>query len=299
MRFGICQSFRAVAALKDISFDYLEESVQRFLIPEQPEEEFGALWREARRLPVAIEAANSLLPANLPLVMTPAQQVDKVRLERYIKTALRRAEQVGISVLVFGSGKARACPEGHDQRDALRQIADHLAAWSVWARNYGVQIVLEPLQYAETNTLNTVAEGGEFVSHIAQSGARLLADTYHMASNHEDPETLVPWASLLTHVHVAELEGRTAPGYHGDDFRSYFAALRRSHYDQRISIECHWQNFERRVYSGACAFTHTMDREQAYNRTEAAKWIVEKRLARVYDFLPLIYVNVENVHNNA
>ncbi len=247
MRFGICQSFRAVAVLKDISFEYLEESVQRFLVPEQSEEEFGALWREARRLPIAIEAANSLLPANLPLVATPEQQVDTVRLERYIKTTLRRAEQVGISVLVFGSGKARACPEGYDLRDALRQIADHFATWSTWARNYGVQIVLEPLQYAETNILNTVAESGEFVSHIALSDAKLLADIYHMASNHEDPETLVPWASLLTHVHVAELEGRTAPGYHEDDFRAYFAALRRSHYDQRISIECNWQNFEREV----------------------------------------------------
>jgi sugar phosphate isomerase/epimerase len=242
MRFGICAPFQEIASLSTLPFDYLEENVQRFLAPEKPQEHFEELLKAARTLPIQIEAANSLLPSDLFLIATPTQQVDTGRLERYIKTALQRAEQAGIRILVFGSGGARACPKDYDVATAVQQIGDHLAIWSTWARDYGVQIVLEPLRYEETNTINTVAEGGALVSQHIASGARLLADVYHMLCNSEAPETLLPWTSLLSHVHIAEQEGRTAPGRHGEDFRPYFSALQRGGYDQRISIECNWHD---------------------------------------------------------
>ncbi len=242
MRFGICAPFQEVARLPRISFDYLEEHVQRFLIPEQPHEEFAALLAEARTLPVPIEAANSFFPPHIPLIATPARPIDAARIERYVKTALQRAQEIGIRILIFGSGGARACPEGYAREEAARQLTDHLATWCEWARPYGVEIALEPLSHNETNMFNTVAESGAVVSSIAQTGARLLADLYHMQNNHEDPETILPWASLLAHVHVAEHEGRSAPGQYGDDFRHAFSVLHRGNYDQRISIECHWHD---------------------------------------------------------
>jgi sugar phosphate isomerase/epimerase len=247
MRFGICAPYREVAALGTYPFDYLEENVQRFLIPERPQEEFEEFWQEARQLPVPIEAANSLLPADLTVVATPTRPVDTKRLERYIKTALQRAEQVGIRVIVFGSGGARACPPGYNRADAEQQIGAHLSQWGDWAQDHGVQIVLEPLRYEETNTLNTVAEAGALVASIGKPGARLLADIYHMACNNESPEDILLWASLLAHVHVAEKRDRAAPGRYGEDFRPYFSALHQADYDRRISIECNWQNFAAEV----------------------------------------------------
>lgn len=247
MKFGICTLFHNVTALAHISFDYLEVGVQPFLMPERSQDEFEALLDEARSLPVPIEAANGLLPAEIKLVATPTQQIDRARLERYIRTTLYRAEQVGIKIIVFGSGGARTCPPGYDKAAAEQQIGEHLATWSHWAREHGVQMVLEPLRYAEANTLNTVAESGALVSRIANSGARLLADTYHMASNQEDPQTMLPYGNLLEHVHVAELEGRSAPGQHGEDLRPYFSALHQAGYDQRISIECRWNDLATEV----------------------------------------------------
>ena len=52
MRFGVCASYREVAALKSCPFDYLEENVQRFLIPERSQKDFEAFWQEARQLPL-------------------------------------------------------------------------------------------------------------------------------------------------------------------------------------------------------------------------------------------------------
>ncbi len=244
MKFGICASFQELQTLDLLPFDYLEESVVRFLAPEQPDEVFAQRLRNARTLPIPIEVANSFLPSDLLLVSSAQQSIDRPRIERYVKTALQRAEQTGIRVIVFGSGNARMCPPGYDRAEATHQIINYLATWSTWASNHGVTIVLEPLRYEETNTLNTVAECGAAVSPISSSsGARLLADTYHMACNGEDPATVLPWASLLTHVHTAEKEDRAAPGTHGEDLRPYFSALHRAGYDQRISIECRWRDF--------------------------------------------------------
>ncbi|MFL5624484.1 MAG: sugar phosphate isomerase/epimerase family protein [Ktedonobacteraceae bacterium] len=247
MKFGICAPFSAAAILETCPFDYLEEHVQRFLLPERPQEDFEEVWRKARTLPIPIEAANCLLPADMVLVATPKQLVDTERLERYIKTALRRAEQAGIGVIVFGSGAARACPAGYSRTEAAKQIGEHIARWSEWAQGHGVQIALEPLRCEETNMLNTVDKGGKLIASIAHTGAKLLADVYHMACNGEPPASVLHWASLLAHVHVAEKQERAAPGRHGEDFRPYFAVLQQAGYDHRISIECNWNNLAAEV----------------------------------------------------
>jgi len=54
MRFGICAPYREVAALETHPFDFLEEQVQNFLLPERPEEDFEEVWQEARTLNPAI-----------------------------------------------------------------------------------------------------------------------------------------------------------------------------------------------------------------------------------------------------
>lgn len=243
MKFGICAPYRAVAALTDLPFDYLEENVQRFLQPERPQEDFERAWNEARALSVPIEAANSLIPASLPLITTPTQSVDMPQVERYMRTTLRRAEQVGIRIIVFGSGAARMRPADVSSEDTIKQIGEHLQRWGEWAKDAGVQIVLEPLRYEETNTLNTVSEAGALVKRLVQSHIKLLADAYHMAYNQETPQDIVSYGDLLVHVHVAEKRERAAPGRYGEDFRPFFRALKQVHYDQRISIECNWQNF--------------------------------------------------------
>lgn len=247
MRFGICAPFQQVGSLADAPIDYLEEHVQRFLMPEQPYSDFAPLLKQARSLTIPIEAANSFIPAHLPLIETPTRPIDRARIAQYVQIALQRAEEVGIRVIVFGSGKARACPPDYQQQPALYQLAEHLTIWSQWATQHGIQIVLEPLRYAETNILNTVAESIDFVETIAKSGTRLLADIYHMTANREDPRTLYAATPLLTHAHIAEHQERAAPGRHGDNFLPYLSVLQQIGYDQRISVECRWYDLASEV----------------------------------------------------
>ncbi len=247
MKFGVCASFQEVAALQERPFDYLEENVQRLLVPEQPQAHFEQVLHEVQSLALPIEACNSMLPAVIPLIATPQQPVDTTRLEHYIKTMLQRAEQVGVRVIVFGSGQARACPPTYNHDDAVKQLGVYLATWSEWGREHGVSIALEPLRYEETNILNTVTESGALVTKHVSSGATLLVDTYHMACNREQPTDILPWTPLISHVHVAEKQERAAPGHYGEDLRPYFSALHAGGYHQRISIECRWQDFANEV----------------------------------------------------
>ena len=134
MRLGICAPYREMAALETYPFDYLEENVQRFLIPEHSQEEFEEFLQEARQLPVPIEVGNSLLLADMRLAATPTQSVDTKRLERYMKTALQRAEQLGIRIHVaekrdraapgrYGEDFRRLCGRGR-RRDVTADLGN-------------------------------------------------------------------------------------------------------------------------------------------------------------------------------
>lgn len=242
MRVGVCVAPEVIADLGHCPADYLEVNGQRFLAPEAPSDVFERNRLQVDRLPIPVEAVNALLPPDMTLISGPNQSRDEARLERYMKTAFDRAVQTGVRVVVFGSGAARSRPPGLAPDDALRQLTELLAVWGEWAQDHGVQLAIEPLRYAETNTVNTVAEGGTLVETIAHPGVTLLADLYHVACNGETPESIRPWVPLLSHVHVAEKQDRAAPGRHGEDFRSYFSVLSQTGYDQRISIECQWQD---------------------------------------------------------
>jgi sugar phosphate isomerase/epimerase len=53
-----------------------------------------------------------------------------------------------------------------------------------------------------------------------------LADVYHMLMDGEGPESIEKYGHLIEHTHIAEKEGRAAPGTHNEDFTAYFKALK-------------------------------------------------------------------------
>jgi len=227
---GICTGLANAAALKAAGADFVEANVQNFLQPEQPD-------FSVQPAAVPVRAANCFLPAALKCV---GPVVDLPRLMRYAGRAFQRAHQAGIDIIVFGSGGARQLPDGFSKSTAEEQFVAFLRELGPLAGQHGVTVVVEPLNRAECNFINSVPEGATLVDACNHPNIQLLADFYHMLRDGQPPDDIRRHGALLRHVHVAEKEKRTAPGVAGDDFRPFLKALNQVKYRGAISIEANW-----------------------------------------------------------
>ena len=238
MQIGICADPATLATLPATAgHDFIEGFTQEVLVPEQPETEFVKRAAMLQRGGQAMPASNRFLPANLKVV-GPA--VDTARLERYGAATFRRAREIGMSLIVFGSAGARMVPEGFSPTRAFEQYVEALQLFGPLAAAQGVTLVVEPLNRVECNLVNTLREGAEAVRRANSPGIMLLVDIFHMLRNGESPDEIAPVGPLIRHVHVAENRDRAAPGVHGDDFRPFFRALHRVGYDGRLALEPDW-----------------------------------------------------------
>jgi sugar phosphate isomerase/epimerase len=70
----------------------------------------------------------------------------------------------------------------------------------------------------------------------------------------EDVERAMPW---IRHVHVADKDGRVAPGESGTaDYRPFFRVLKRAKYDGAVSVEATGFNDFETVGKRVIAFLH-------------------------------------------
>jgi sugar phosphate isomerase/epimerase len=209
MKFGVCGSPELAPAAAAAGYDYLEWSVQTFLQPQADEAAFAAAWELVKAAPLPIPVCNMFLPASLKVT---GPEVDLAALEAYVAIACERAGRAGVDTIVFGSGGARAVPEGFAHSRATSQIVEFLQRVAPLAAAHGVVIVIEPLRYQECNILNTVAESAAVARLVDRPSIKLLVDGYHWACNGESEEDLSAAAPLFRHMHVATKANRMPPG---------------------------------------------------------------------------------------
>jgi sugar phosphate isomerase/epimerase len=240
-KIGVCTNISNSELLANAGYSYMEPGVKSFLIPYESDEAFNEklLLLKQSRLPV--RACNSFLPGELKCV-GPETHHEKIL--QFSETAFIRAKKAGILTIVFGSSASRNIPDGFSPEEAKKQFAGLCKQMAQLAKKYKVIISLEPLNRNECNFITTVKEGGEMVKLVNHPNFRLLADIYHMLIENENPESLIEQGEFLQHVHIAERDGRSAPGTHGEDFTPYFKALKIAGYNGMISVECNWDNLE-------------------------------------------------------
>ncbi|HEY1686960.1 MAG TPA: sugar phosphate isomerase/epimerase family protein [Tepidisphaeraceae bacterium] len=221
MQFGICSPVSEADNVKAAGADYLEIGAQT--LPVEP----------PRGLP--IRACNALVPAALKIT---GPEVNSGKLRDYLEQTCINAKKVGAEILVFGSAGARNVPEGFDQKNVQSQLLDFLRAAGWAAMAHGLTIVIEPLERKESNILHTIDESMELVKLVNLPGVQCLVDTYHFWVNGDSLESLRKAMPHIYHVHVADLDGRVAPGLSGKaDYQPLFHVLKEAGYNRRISIE--------------------------------------------------------------
>jgi sugar phosphate isomerase/epimerase len=244
MRIGICTNLNVCQGIGKLDgaagVAYVEPAVADLLCPAQDEAAFQARLAAVRSAGLPVEGVNCLFPGTLK---TCGPEVDDAAADKWIQTVCRRAAAAGVKRIVYGSGGSRKVPDGFGMDKAREQIVGHLKRFGPIAARHGVVIVLEPLNKAECNIVTSVAEGAGIVRDVNHPSIRLLADTYHMARDGEGPRSIRDAKGLIFHVHAAEGNGRGPLGTTGEDQRPYFRALKDIGYDERISIECSWEDF--------------------------------------------------------
>ena len=238
MRYAICNNDPAVIAdAREAGFDYLEASVPNLVRPFDPEEVFEQTLADYRKAAAGlpIESVNLFLPRELRCTGPDAVPLD--RLADYAETVCRRLARAGIPILVFGSGGARALPDGWPKEEADRQFVALLSRIGPIAERHGVQIAVEPLARVECNYLNTVDEGAALARASGSPAVGVLADSFHWGRNGETADTILAAKDRFLHAHVATLPNRKAPGLEPYDFTPFFRALAAIGYDGRVTVE--------------------------------------------------------------
>lgn len=237
IKIGLCSSMDKAEQLKAIGFDFIEGSVARTLKPEMPDAEYAPELEKIKACALPHRSCNGFIPGKFHL--TGPETAHDAALDYAVK-ACQRADAAGIPYIVLGSGEARKVPEGFDLAKGKEQFIAFCQKLGARIKGCNVTIVLEPLNKGETNLLNSVAEGIDYVDAIGHPRIQLLADFYHMMKEDEGPDSIRKAGKRIFHCHIAELEGRKAPGTKGEDLSRFFKALTDIRYSGGVSCECGW-----------------------------------------------------------
>jgi sugar phosphate isomerase/epimerase len=117
-------------------------------------------------------------------------------------------------------------------------LLEGLAEVGGYAEQTGAVLLLEPLNRYEDHMINTVAQAAELVAAAGSPAVRILADTYHMNIEEDDPcAALRSVAGLLGAVHMSD-SNRHQPGIGHVPFPAIVATLRAVGFDGVVSVEC-------------------------------------------------------------
>lgn len=238
MRFGICSKIDQAEALADIGYDFVEWPISA-TVGKMEEAEYTELKQRVQGWTIRPEAWNVLLPGTIRVTGPDANHSEMVT---YLERALFRVAELGGSVVVFGSGRSRQIPDAWSRHQAEEQFIDACHKAGEIAKQNGLVITIEPLNKAEDNLVNTVADGLSFVNRINHPAVRVLSDLYHVAQEDEPFDDTTRAGETLQHVHVATKEERAIPLAGREDglLESYFKALHRGGYNGRVSVEGKW-----------------------------------------------------------
>lgn len=228
--------------LSDAKCDFFEFGVG-MLCPESPRSLFEEFKDLVSDYPLRAECFNSFIPADLKVT---GPDVDKVRLDNYLANATERAAELDGEIIVFGSGGARGVPEGFSRKRAHGQILEFLEAAANYAGQHGLVIAIEPLNRAETNLINSIAEAVQFADELGKPEVQVLVDFYHQMLEGEAFDEIVRAGERIVHVHVADTD-RLYPGSGKYDYSRFARSLADAGYNKRVSVECNFRDFDKEV----------------------------------------------------
>jgi sugar phosphate isomerase/epimerase len=200
----------------------------------------------ARRAELRIQAADAgvaiigfhwLLAHTQGMHLTSPDASVRARTADYLASLAEAARDLGGDLMVFGSPKQRSLTAGVSWDRALDLATDTFRRAIPGVAGNGVTICMEPLAPAETDFINTCAEGARLMEAVGHPNFVLHLDVKAMSSERIPATELIrQYMPRAGHFHANDpnLKG---PGFGDVDFVPIFEALRNAGYDRWVSVE--------------------------------------------------------------
>jgi sugar phosphate isomerase/epimerase len=142
-------------------------------------------------------------------------------------------------------GSMQQSNERIERSAALQYFQESIEELAPLAARKNQVLLIEPLNRYETNLLNSVQQGLDFISSLKANNVRLLLDLFHMNIEEQNIPQIIRLAGpAVGHVHFAD-SNRRAVGFGHMEFRFIVQALRDIGYSGYLSAEIlPWPNSE-------------------------------------------------------
>lgn len=236
MKIGICTTSDKAEQALDCGADFFEISAVGE-VNGITDESFENLKLRLSGMKIKPYSCNGLIAGNVRLC---GRNTDFDLVTEYVEKSFKRLNDLGVKMLVFGSGAARAVPEGFSYETAYERLIQVGRIFSEIAARYGQTIAVEPLRRAEVNIINTVSDAAEYIRKVDRANIKLNADFYHMTENGENFEVLRDNRELLAHIHVADRNRNIIKSDDIDIVRGWGELLNDIGYEGSVSYEGAW-----------------------------------------------------------
>jgi len=246
MKFGICNEIfqgwsleRTFQYARQVGYDCVE--IAPFTLAPHVTD-LGAADRERIRAQAAaagieISGIHWVLVQTEGMYLNHTDPAIRQRTAGYLVELVDFCADIGGRVIVLGSPKQRDILPGVNPADAWAWATDTFRPAVRRAEERGITLCFEPLAPAETNFVNTAAEGIRFARQFASPAMKIILDVKAMSSEAQPvPDIIRASRGEFAYFHANDVNLK-GPGFGSVDFAPIAAALREVGYDGVVSVE--------------------------------------------------------------
>lgn len=219
----------ALREVQNIGFDGVEISLYG-----ASDEKLFDSFNEAKNLGLDIICGTGVAPDTDPSSFD--ENIRKNALD-YLKSSIDKASKAGA---LYINGVLYAPWQGFSkEKKELRweNSSQVLKEAGKYAKEKGIGLNLEVLNRFETDFMNKVEEGVEFIKKIDMDNVKLLVDTFHMNIEEENLcESVEKYIDYIGCIHVTE-NHRGVPGTGHIDWKNLIAILKKKNYKGYLDME--------------------------------------------------------------
>jgi sugar phosphate isomerase/epimerase len=246
MKFGICNeifrdwklddTFRCAKAAGYDAVEIAPFTITKY-VTDLTAADRARIKDSAARTDIAISGLHWVLVQAEGMYLTSPDETARSRTARYFVDLVDCCADLGGTRIIVGSPKQRNVAAGVTCEQAWQWATEVFRDSVQRAEERGVVICFEPLAPAETNFVNTAAEGIRFAGQFASPAMSIILDVKAMCSEAKPiPQIIRESAGKFAYFHAndANLKG---PGFGDVDFHPIAAALHGVGYDGMVSVE--------------------------------------------------------------